>query len=355
MHGNRVKLKLRVHRPPGRAKDVAVRPPAKVQATAAGRPRARHDVLLRLLVACGLFALAFYGINAGWLCVRSVEVRGSMSLSDGDVIELAALENLDGIWTICIPRELIRSSLEADPLIEHAEIHITGPWSLRIEITERRALAAVEYAQSKFLFDRTGELIDILLPDETCLCPIVRGVPPGLLRYRGVPLHLQAETWSLPRGCDVDTMNLQFDRLIHLQHLLRRYAGNRADDLRAVCMDPRGRLTVEFNDCAPILLGDFLEPELQVRRMLAVLGDESITDPKKTIDIDLSSEQFPCYHVRASAFTKAELQAIADWKKASEGDGNAGAGPAPQTVAVSFNPDIFKLAGGDTSDDDSQQ
>jgi len=285
-------------------------------------PRARNDVLLRLLILVALFALAFYGINADWLRLRNIDVKGGMRLSEGEIIDLAALRDFQDAWTIFIPGDSIAASLKNNPLIEHAEIRMTNPWSILISVSERRPIAAINRDGFNLTFDRTGELVEILDADTECNFPLVRGVPLGLLKFHGISLYRTgAAAWSLPEcGMETETLDLQFNRLIHLQRMLSRHGLNDERNLDAVVMDERGRLRVDYDNCPPILLGNFDNPDLQFRCMLAILDNEEITDPERTLDIDLSSELYPCYHVRDEYLTRTERLAIEEWAQEEPGE-----------------------------------
>jgi len=308
-------------------------------------PKERPDVVLRILILGLLFAVTFYAIRADWLLLRNIEIRGGVRLSDSQIVDLAALADFDDAWTFLIPRESIRQSLEGHPLIESAEVSILSPWTLMIEITERRPLAALECNGSMILFDRTSELIDIVEPGEICVYPVFTGVPVGLLRFGNGPLYRLSEICRLPPECDVASIELQFNRMIHLQHLLNRSGDYCAGTLDKIEMIPNGDLRVIFKDCPQILLGKFDNADVQFRRMLAVLQNEELTDPERIIDIDLSSELFPCYHVKQEYLTRTELRQIADWDSETEDD------DADETTeAESVDEDDFAGSDGESAD-----
>jgi hypothetical protein len=340
MHGRKTDIMKntrtpRVSRPPRHRSAKPQSPP----------PKERPDVVLRLLILTLLFAVIFYGMRADWFLLRNVEIRGGVRLSDAEITDLAALSDFDDAWTFLIPRELIRQSLEKHPLIESAKISITSPWSIMIEISERRPLAALEYKGSMFLFDRTSELIDIIGPGEICMYPVFSGVPVGLLRFRHEPLYSLEEAWSLPAGCNAASMDLQLNRMIHLQHLLNRSGENCPVSLDRIEMMGNGDLRVLFKDCPQILLGKFDNADVQFRRMIAVLQNEEILNPERIIDIDLSSELFPCYHVRQEYLTRTELRQITDWD--SEADDN---GADETNEAESVDEDAFADSDGESGE-----
>lgn len=281
--------------------------------------------MFRLLILLGLFSLAFYGINAKWTWLRQVEVSGAVILTDDEIIALAGLDELDGLWTIAIPMETICASLEKNPLIERAEILYSGINSFKIKVTERRGVAAVNRGGFRLVFDRTGELIDIMDPAEFCPVPEVRGVPPGLLKFGGKPLRMQGDAWRLPENsAPPDIMETQFDRLIQLRYFLDRYTPDRDGFMDLIFMDEEGNLTVEYEDCPPVLLGEFDSPEIQVRRLIAALNDEFLMNTERTRNIDLSSVLFPCYHVNDAYLTRDEQRLIDQLdEEREESDGEA--------------------------------
>jgi hypothetical protein len=303
-------------------------------------------VVLRLLILGLFFAVSFYAIRADWFLLRNVEIRGGVRMSDSEIVDLASLADFDDAWTFLIPRESICRSLEEHPLIESAEVSIISPWTLMIEINERRPLAALECNGSMILFDRTSELIDIVEPGEICLYPVFTGVPVGLLRLGNEPLYRLSEICELPRECDVASMELQFNRMIHLQHLLNHSGDDCAGSLDKIEMTSSGDLLVMFKNCPQILLGKFDNADVQFRRMLAVLESEELTDPERIIDIDLSSELFPCYHVKQEYLTRTEVRQIADWdSEADEGDAD------DTTEAESVDDDAFAVSDGESDDE----
>ncbi len=359
MNGNRIKLKLKTI--PGR------RNSDTENSRDNANPVCKHnDTVLRILVLMAIFAVAYYGITAEWPQLENIDARGGINIGEQELIALAGLDDFDDAWTMFIPVEEISSSLEANPLIEHAEVSMTGLKSIRIRITERRPITAVEHKGFRFLIDRTGELIDIQSPYTLCAYPIVRGVPPGLLKLNGEPFYRRGGIWRLPAGVEDEKWELQFGRLIHLQRLLNRDNTDRENKLAGIVMDEIGHIIVEYDNCPPIILGNFKNPELQFSQMLAVLANDEITNPERTIDIDLSSELFPCYHVREDFYTQEERAAIDLWKQEQVEDDDSESEDEDTATGDESEPDddtqeairdnsIFNLAGGVTSDDDNQQ
>jgi hypothetical protein len=322
--------------------------------------RERPEVFVRLLVFLLISSLAFWGINDGWLNTTNVNVTGNMQFSDDEIIALAGLDNVEEIWAVAIPRNDVKARLEENPLIDQVQVALTGPCSLQIKVTERHSIAAIEKNGYKFLFDRTATLTEILRPDAICSYPLVWEVPPGLLKYRGTPLCTQSNAWSLPLGSpDLETMNQQFNRLINLRFLLDRYASDRENDLKGIWMDNLGRLRVEYLGYPPVLLGRFdsSDPDLHVRRMLAALDNSDINDFRKTISIDLSYSEFPCYYVNEQFYSDFEKRFVeqlnagaianAALPQPDTTDGAVQDEPEPVDAGKpAFDPDFFNLAGG---------
>lgn len=275
--------------------------------------RERTDVVMRIIFIMAFFSIAFFGINAHWPWLKHIDVRGAATYSNDEIISLAGLGDCEGLWAVALPLDTIAGSLQKNPFIEQAQISLTGLNSIRIKIIERRPVAAIEHNRFRFVFDRTGELLEILSPSENCPVPEVKYVPLGLLRFQGEPFYTFNPAWRLPENSrSPEIMERQFDRLIQLRFLLDRYTPDREEFLDTLSMDSIGKLTVEYQNCPPILLGDFDSPDIQMRRLVATLDDELVTDPARTRVIDLSSVLFPCYHVYDNYLTRAELRFIED-------------------------------------------
>jgi hypothetical protein len=271
--------------------------------------RERTDVVVRLLFLLAFFSLAFFGINARWPWLRHIDVRGAGYYSSDQIIALAGLDDCDGLWAIALPRERISQSLEHEPYIELADISLTGLNSIRIKITERHPVAAIAQNGYRFIFDRSGELLEIVDPDNPCYVPEVGNVPPGLLKHNGIPFYRLESAWSLPENTPhPEIMERQFDRLIQLRYFLDRYALDKEENLESLSMDSDGNLSVEYRDCPPVLLGKFDSPDVQVRRLIATINDGSLMDIERIEVVDLSSVLFPCYQVRGNYLTRAELR-----------------------------------------------
>ncbi len=283
----------------------------------------RPDPLLRLLLYACFVAATFHATSTDWPALSHIEVKGEMRLTENEVISLASLDDTSGVWVPFIRRDAIRRSLEGHPLIDHAEISITSPRSIRVNITERKGVGAIEQNGFRLVFDRTGELIEIKHPAQIYTGHVVQNVPPGLLRLGGVPIHGRSEAWHLTgaflkSGLELEYFDRQFNRLIHLVHLLAFYGTEYENELTGIRMDNRGRLHVGYVGRPSVLLGRFDSPDEQFGRLLAVLGDERFADPEKISCIDLSSLKFPHYHVGEEYFTPAERRAIEAWQNESE-------------------------------------
>lgn len=297
------------------------RVPAKKRAR-----RVRSDIFVRTLIAIGSLALVFNATTTDWPSIKHVDVRGEVRLTDSEVVSLAALDDTEKIWTPFVRRDRIAEALEGHPFIEHAEIFITGPLSLRIDITERRSVGAIDRDGYRLVFDRTGELIQILDPTKIYNGQLVRDIPPGLLRFDGVPLYSESEAWSIDEaGADgVATsshpaiLETQFARMIHLLQYIGSYCRDYENDINYVRFDEGGRLAVDCENRPQILLGRFDRPEGQFRHLLAVLADERFSDTERIICIDLSSVRFPHYHVHEEFYTTVERRAIESWQSSDD-------------------------------------
>jgi cell division septal protein FtsQ len=187
------------------------------------KPTLRKETLIHIAIYTLLFALGFSAIKYDWPAMKKVVVRGTSRFTPTEIIDLAALSDAD-IWAIAVPRETIRKALERNPFIESARVSLAGPLTIAVNISERRPICAVEYNNHRLVFDRTGELIEVLGPREIYLGRIAKDVPLGLLRENGTPFHSLSPVWTiapdLGSGRDyqdmVASLALQFDRLTTL-------------------------------------------------------------------------------------------------------------------------------------------
>ncbi len=322
MRGRTEKIKKRnriVRTPTTVTGNMRRRVPAKKRAR-----RLRSGIFVRTLIAIGTLALVFNATTTDWPAIKHVDVRGEVRLTDSEVVSLAALDDTEKIWTPFVRRDLIAEALEGHPFIEHARIFITGPLSLRIDITERRSVGAIELNGYRLVFDRTGELIQILDPTKFYNGQLVRDIPPGLLRFDGVPLYSESEAWKIDESGAVDTpshpevLETQFARMIHLLQYIGSYCRDYENDIKYVRFDEGGRLAVDCENRPQILLGRFDQPEKQFRHFLAVLADERFSDTERIICIDLSSMRFPHYHVHEDFYTNVERRAIESWQSSDD-------------------------------------
>jgi len=286
------------------------------------RKRAGTDPHLTILIALAFFSVTFYGFLNDWPQLRSIDVRGNASFTDNEIISLAALDNFSDAWAVSIPRQKLEKNLEANPLIENARISLTGPCSLRIRITERQPLAAVDYNGTFVAFDRSGTFVNFLASSEGYDGTTVEGIPLGLLKYDGRPLRTFGKIWELPATYpSADVMDVRFNRLMDFVSIVKHDYGEQDFNLEKIALDEEGGIVAVYENCPPFILGSLSNTELQYRRIVAMLSDGRFLDPAKISDIDLSSERFPCYHVRENFLTAAEKAAIAQWEKElSEGE-----------------------------------
>ena len=286
------------------------------------RTRAGHDPYLTILAALALFSVTFYGFLNDWPQLRSIDVRGNASFTDNEIISLAALDDFSDAWAISIPGRILEKNLEANPLIESARISLTGPCSLRIRVTERQPLAAVNYNGTFVAFDRSGTFVNFLGSSESYDGTMVEGIPLGLLKYDGRPLRTFGKIWELPAIYPpADVMDVRFNRLMDFVSIVKHDYGEQDFNLEKIALDEEGGVVAVYENCPPFILGSLSNTELQYRRIVAMLSDGRFLDPEKISDIDLSSERFPCYHVREDYLTAEEKAAIAQWEKElSEGE-----------------------------------
>jgi hypothetical protein len=285
----------------------------------------RKEVVLHILTLLGIFALGYFGIKYNVLALRHVDVRGNERLSAAEVTDLAALSDPGDIWAVSVPRYRVRHALESNPLIESAEVSLASPFTVRIKISERKPLAAIECNSHHIVFDRTGELIEITRPSNLYMGRVVKGMPPGILKIEGTPIGEFSEAWRLPYAPDMasveskneNVLASQFNKIVNLLSYLSINARDFDSSFDSVALDPNGNVSVHYTDLPPINLGTMDDPDTQTRCLMGILDDKKDFNPLEVSDIDLSISQFPCFHKIDGHLTKVEQKAIIAWKSAA--------------------------------------
>lgn len=133
----------------------APRRAAKVRAQRAGRRRRRlHGVLVALAVLTPLAALAWALLLSPWLAVEQVEVTGTGRLTAEQVVAAAAVE--PGTPLARLDAGDVADRVRSLAPVQDVRVARSWPTTLRLEVTERTAVAAVPRAQGVQLLDAEG-------------------------------------------------------------------------------------------------------------------------------------------------------------------------------------------------------
>lgn len=108
--------------------------------------------LLILVVAAGVL------ISSEVMRIREVVVLGCEERSPAEVVNLAAIENEQSVFSLKYKQ--ITERIDADPYFEVKDIGYVFPDTLRIVVNERKASAAIEHLGSLLIVDETGFVLE---------------------------------------------------------------------------------------------------------------------------------------------------------------------------------------------------
>lgn len=128
-----------------------------------------------LLVAAVLAAGAKGLVASGLLRVREIVVTGTERLSAGDVRTLVA--GLEHEQVFGVNLDLYRRRLLDSPWVADVRLTRVLPATVRIDVVERRPIAAARHGQQLYLVDKTGSIIGDYGPaDREHNLPVVDGL-----------------------------------------------------------------------------------------------------------------------------------------------------------------------------------
>lgn len=119
---------------------------------------------MRARIYLVLFLLLVVVAGSAYACseamrVREVVVLGCEARDPADVVDLAAIANEESIFKLNFDE--IRAKIDADPYFEVESIDYLFPDTLRIQVFERRASAAIRYQDSFLVVDETGFVLEV--------------------------------------------------------------------------------------------------------------------------------------------------------------------------------------------------
>lgn len=128
---------------------------AKAQAVRSGRRRRRlHGLLVALAVLLPLAGLAWVVLLSPWLAVERVQVSGTGRLTADEVVAAAAVE--PGTPLARLDAGDVVDRVRTLAPVQEVRVAREWPTTLRLEVTERTAVAAVPRAKGVQLVDAEG-------------------------------------------------------------------------------------------------------------------------------------------------------------------------------------------------------
>ncbi len=126
--------------------------------------------------------------------VQSVRAHGNRLLSQAEVETIAAVDGANAFW---INTRDIQARFERQPLVRHAEVTVTLPGTVDVDLVERQPAAIWDSNGQDFLIDRDGLVLESAK------------VAPGDLNLSSLPRVVQAEGDPPQPGQKVDPAILQ--------------------------------------------------------------------------------------------------------------------------------------------------
>lgn len=162
---------------PGRASRVSV--PAASSPSFGDRVVGGVKLLLGLLIVVGAssavaYSLHRYALTTARFGIQKIELTGAKRFGKSQVQSLAGIEigkNLFAFDTAAAEKKLV-----ADPWISAARVVRELPNSLRVEITEREAVAIAVLGDRPFLVTREGEPFKPVKAEDPTDLPVLTGV-----------------------------------------------------------------------------------------------------------------------------------------------------------------------------------
>jgi len=138
------------------------------------------------MVAVSLMALPIIGVQmfryfraSGHFSVQEVMVEGNQNVSRAEILTFAGIK--DGMSIMDLDEDFITSEIERHPRIRSAEVEVSLPSYVSIQVVERDAAAVVVLGRM-FLADERGVVFKRVEDDDDIDgLPMITGVSPGYL------------------------------------------------------------------------------------------------------------------------------------------------------------------------------
>jgi cell division protein FtsQ len=181
--------------------------------------------------------------------VKKVEIAGNHRLSDSQIEKICAIN--PGASLIRLPLREIENRLLKNPWIESVEISRSFPNTLRIQLTERKAIAVIPVQDGGAIVDREGLVLEKRLNFDKANLPIIKDLD---ARRVNVGQKIRSKSFSNAISC-----------LSHLDDKLR-------SSLSIVSAPTVDKLSLYTNKGVEILYGkaeNFAKKNYIIRKILA--------------------------------------------------------------------------------------
>jgi cell division protein FtsQ len=140
--------------------------------------------LVALVIAIAVGSAILYRSDA--FAVKRVVTRGNRNLSTGRVLRLAGLP--PGTTLLRLPVDEMQARLKADPWVLDAVVERVFPDQVRIVVTERVPVVAVDLGpRGRWMLDASGTMIATATAAAKGTLPLVREAPPIAGPRPGLP------------------------------------------------------------------------------------------------------------------------------------------------------------------------
>lgn len=140
------------------------------------RIRQKRRLVITAVIA-SLVLLAWLGFlfsNSSFFDLKEFEVSGNNHLPEEKIIALSGVNLSSNLLKISLTR--VEENILADPWVEDVRASRALPGKLKIEVTERKVIAAVAVGESYVLVDKDGMALEARTTAEELTLPVIREV-----------------------------------------------------------------------------------------------------------------------------------------------------------------------------------
>ncbi|MFQ5931607.1 MAG: cell division protein FtsQ/DivIB [Nitrospiraceae bacterium] len=116
---------------------------------------------------------------ANWFEIREIQLTGDDRVPRHEIMKLLELSSGETLLSVSPAQAVAR--LESHPLIKEATVTRRLPYTLAIDITERRGAAVLRGSSLAVLLDQHGHVLSVLTARRDPGLPVLVGIDPNLL------------------------------------------------------------------------------------------------------------------------------------------------------------------------------